>query len=95
MAKAASHQAPVLYKGVMLSSTFTDLKEHRKSLIEALKGQGLTDVAMETDTAKPAGDVVDSSLAMGKVAAFAPIPSPRESTTSRLRSGDLARLRTA
>jgi hypothetical protein len=37
----------------MVSSTFTDLKEHRAALIEAIKGQGLTDVAMENDSAKP------------------------------------------
>ncbi|HXB71217.1 MAG TPA: DUF4062 domain-containing protein [Candidatus Acidoferrales bacterium] len=56
--------APRLYHGVMVSSTFTDLKEHRVALIKAIKGQGLTDVAMENDSAKPDVDVIDSSLQM-------------------------------
>ena len=48
----------------MISSTGTDLKEHRAVLVEAIKRQGLTDVAMENDSAKPDVDVVDSSLRM-------------------------------
>ena len=56
--------APLQYQGVMVSSTFTDLKEHRAALIKAIKGQGLTDVAMENDSAKPDLDVIDSSLQM-------------------------------
>jgi hypothetical protein len=55
--------APRLIHGVMISSTFADLEEHRAALIGALKGQGLTDVAMENDTAKLV-DVIDSSLQM-------------------------------
>jgi hypothetical protein len=51
------------YHGVMISSTFEDLKEHRAALIDAIKGQGLTDLAMENDSAKPI-DVIDSSLGM-------------------------------
>jgi len=58
------HPIPRQYKGVMISSTFTDLKEHRTALIKAIKGQGLTDVAMENDSAKPDLDVIDSSLQM-------------------------------
>ena len=54
---------PLRYQGVMVSSTFTDLKEHRAALIKAIKGAGLTDVAMENDAAKPV-DVIDSSLQM-------------------------------
>ncbi len=46
---------PRQFPGVMLSSTFTDLKEHRAAMIQAIKGQGLTDVAMENDTAKTVG----------------------------------------
>src|ERR1044072_1605939 len=57
-------QAPLQYQGVMVSSTFTDLNEHRTALIKAIKGQGLTDVAMENDSAKPDLDVIDSSLQM-------------------------------
>lgn len=55
--------APLRYQGVTVSSTFTDLKEHRAALINAIKGRGLTDVAMENDAAKPV-DVIDSSLQM-------------------------------
>ncbi|MBA2591620.1 MAG: DUF4062 domain-containing protein [Pseudomonadota bacterium] len=45
------HPAPRQYLGVMVSSTFTDLEQHRAALIKAIKGQGLTDVAMENDSA--------------------------------------------
>src|SRR5690349_21539616 len=55
---------PRQYHGVMISSTFTDLEEHRAALIKALKGQGLTDIAMENDSAKADLDVIDSSLQM-------------------------------
>jgi len=48
----------------MVSSTFTDLKEHRAALIKAIDGQGMKPVAMENDAAKPAGDLIDSSLGM-------------------------------
>ena len=53
--------APRRYAGVMISSTFTDLEQHRAVLIKAIKGQGLTDVAMENDTAKPDVMVRDAS----------------------------------
>src|SRR5450759_867430 len=56
--------APRQYPGVMISSTFEDLKQHRAALIQAIKGQGLTDVAMENDSAKADVDVIDSSLQM-------------------------------
>ena len=59
-----SDPAPRLIPGIMLSSTFTDLREHRAALIQALKGEGLTDIAMENDTAKPGVDLIDSSLLM-------------------------------
>jgi hypothetical protein len=55
---------PRLFPGVMVSSTFKDLKEHRLALIKAIKGQRLADIAMENDSAKPDGDLVDSSLEM-------------------------------
>jgi hypothetical protein len=48
----------------MISSTFTDLEQHRAALIEAITGQGLAAVAMEYDSAKPDVDVIDSSLRM-------------------------------
>lgn len=56
--------APRHYPGVMVSSTFTDLEQHRAALIKAIKGQGLTDLAMENDSAKPDVDVLESSLRM-------------------------------
>jgi len=58
------NQAPRRYFGVMVSSTFTDLKEHRAALIKAIEGQGLKAVVMENDSAKPDVDVIDSSLQM-------------------------------
>jgi hypothetical protein len=47
----------------MISSTFTDLKEHRAAVRDALSRQGLKDIAMENDSAKPIG-VLKSSLGM-------------------------------
>lgn len=63
MVVADSH-APRAYKGVMVSSTFTDLEDHRAALIKIIKTHGLTDLAMENDSAKPDVDVIESSLAM-------------------------------
>jgi hypothetical protein len=57
------HPPPKLFQGVTISSTFTDLKEHRAALIKAINVYGLTDVAMENDYAKHM-DVIDSSLQM-------------------------------
>lgn len=48
----------------MISSTFTDLREHRAALIKAINGQDLKHVAMEDDSAKAGVDVIDSSLQM-------------------------------
>lgn len=56
--------APLRYQGVMISGTFTDLKEHRSALVRAIKGQGLTDVSMDNDAAKAGLDLIDSSLQM-------------------------------
>jgi hypothetical protein len=57
------HPAPRHYLGVTVSSTFADLKKHRVAVIKAIKAHGLTDVAMENDSAKLL-DVIDSSLQM-------------------------------
>jgi hypothetical protein len=46
----------------MVSSTFADFRQHRESLIGAISGQGLHPIAMEQDSALPAGTVIDSSL---------------------------------
>lgn len=51
------------FAGVMVSSTFTDLKEHRKVLREALGRLNLHPVAMEDSAPKTIG-VLDSSLEM-------------------------------
>ena len=59
-----TNPAPRQYHGVMISSTFTDLEQHRAALIEAITGQGLAAVAMENDTPKPDVDIIDSSLRM-------------------------------
>jgi hypothetical protein len=53
---------PRAYKGVMVSSTFTDLEEHRAELIKIIERRGLKAIPMEYDAALPAGDVIDSSL---------------------------------
>ncbi|MBT9317831.1 DUF4062 domain-containing protein [Leptothoe spongobia] len=55
---------PVYFPGVMVSSTFNDLQEHRAALIKAIDGQELKAVVMENDAAKPDIDVIDSSLQM-------------------------------
>ena len=52
------------FKGAMVSSTFTDLKEHRAALINIIDGVGFKVVAMELDSAKSGVDVIDSSLQM-------------------------------
>ena len=53
---------PRQYLGVMVSSTFTDLEQHRAALMKAIEAQGLYAVAMEHDAALPDGTVIDSSL---------------------------------
>jgi hypothetical protein len=66
----------------MVSSTFTDLEKHREALVSAIKGQGLTDVAMINDSAKPDVDVIDSSLQMVRDAsAYALVISRRYGQT--------------
>jgi hypothetical protein len=60
---ADDHPSPRHYLGITVSSTFTDLEDHRAALIDAIKAYGLTDVAMENDAAKYM-DVIDSSLQM-------------------------------
>src|SRR4051794_20870038 len=54
--------SPRQYLGVMVSSTFWDLEQHRAALMRAISGQSLHPVAMEPDSALPAGTVIDSSL---------------------------------
>lgn len=54
---------PLQYLGVMVSSTFIDLKEHRAALIKAINQLDLKAVVMENDAAKTI-DVIESSLQM-------------------------------
>lgn len=54
--------SPRQFRGVAVSSTFEDLKEHRDALIDILTGQGLLPLAMEHDSARPGPDVIESSL---------------------------------
>ena len=73
---------PRLYKGVMISSTFADLKEHRAALREAIERQGFKDVVMENDTAKADVDLIDSSLQMVReFQALVRRRSPKNDTT--------------
>ncbi len=55
--------APHSFPGVTVSSTFSDLKEHRDALIHLIDSQKLKAIAMENDGAKLM-DVIDSSLEM-------------------------------
>jgi hypothetical protein len=59
-----STNSPRSIPQVMVSSTFTDLKEHRAAMIEAINKHNLHAKVMEHDDAKATGDVIDSSLQM-------------------------------
>jgi hypothetical protein len=63
------NQHPRQFPGVMISSTFLDLVEHRKALIDALNRQDLHPIGMEHKSAKARGTVIDSSLEMVREAA--------------------------
>src|ERR1044072_4832046 len=53
---------PHQYRGVMVSSTFTDLELHRAELLKALRKEKLFAVGMEEYVPAPADDVISSSL---------------------------------
>ncbi len=57
-------EEPVAYLGVMVSSTFLDLSEHRKVLLEALSKNKLLAIAMEHYTLQPDDTVFASSIRM-------------------------------
>ncbi len=57
-------QDPALYKGVMVSSTFKDLQQHRAELMNALRKEKLVGVGMEDYVVNPDDDVISSSLNM-------------------------------
>jgi hypothetical protein len=54
---------PKNYRAIMVSSTFTDLKEHRQKLIDAIHPSHKSNV-MEHDGARPKVNVIESSLQM-------------------------------
>ena len=56
--------APRRYDGVMISSTFTDLKTHREAIARAISRSGFKTVQMEDDTARTDADLIDASLQM-------------------------------
>lgn len=98
---------PRSFLGVTVSSTFTDLERHRSALIRIIAGFGLKSIAMEDDSAKPRGDVLDSSLQMvrdgaayvglighkyGQVPAC-PRRNPRELSITQLEFNEAERLK--
>jgi Domain of unknown function (DUF4062) len=48
--------------GVMLSSTYVELKDHRQAVQQAMLGQQLFPIAMEHDAAEPDHDLISASL---------------------------------
>ena len=64
MASAKQPTGPASFKGVMVSSTFTDLEQHRAALMKALRKEKLVAIGMEDYVVKPDDDVISSSLDM-------------------------------
>ena len=62
------HPAPLLFKGVMVSST-SDLAAHRRALARAIDAEDLHPLMMESDSARPVINVLESSLQMVEQAA--------------------------
>lgn len=56
--------APKSYTSIMVSSTFTDLVEHRQEVIDAIQRLGFHAEVMEHSGANAAADVIDTSLQM-------------------------------
>lgn len=52
---------PLKFRAIMVSSTFTDLKEHRKKVIEAIHAHGYMPNVMERVGARADVDVIESS----------------------------------
>ncbi|MEM9480617.1 MAG: DUF4062 domain-containing protein [Verrucomicrobiota bacterium] len=69
---------PETFDGVMISSTFRDLEEHRAWMMEALRKQKLVPVGMEDYVPSPEDDIISSSLDMvGEGAAYIGLISHR------------------
>jgi hypothetical protein len=62
------HQ-PRQFRAIMLSSTFTDLEEHRRQVREAIEKFGFKSEVMESHGAHAEGNVIESSLRMVRDAA--------------------------
>lgn len=58
-----AHQ-PKSYLGVMVSSTFSDIPDHRAEAVRIIEERQLFACVMERDSAKPGTDVIQSSLQM-------------------------------
>ena len=56
--------APKSFIGIMVSSTFTDLEEHRQEVIDAIAKLGFHPLGMEDSGANAAQDVIATSLEM-------------------------------
>ena len=52
-------ETPKSYQAVMVSSTFTDLKDHRQQLIKAIEAVGYRANVMEHDSARADVDVIE------------------------------------
>ncbi|HEY0147750.1 MAG TPA: DUF4062 domain-containing protein [Allosphingosinicella sp.] len=57
-------ETPKLYRAIMVSSTFTDLEEHRAQAIEAISRFGFYPNVMEYSGARSEADVIDTSIRM-------------------------------
>jgi tetratricopeptide (TPR) repeat protein len=69
------------FKGVMVSSTFTDMKEHRLALMAALRKEELFPIGMEDHQADPDDDEISVSLKMvEKASAYVGLISHRYGT---------------
>jgi len=55
---------PKAYRGIMVSSTFSDLKDHRREVIQAIEKLGFRANVMETSGAQAETDVIDTSIGM-------------------------------
>jgi tetratricopeptide (TPR) repeat protein len=53
---------------VMVSSTYSDLVDHRRQALDAIHRLGFFDIGMEYDAAKAGEDIIDSSMDMVKKA---------------------------
>jgi hypothetical protein len=62
-------QEPKDYKAIMLSSTFTDLRQHRQRAIASISNLGFMPRVMEYSGARADADVIDTSLDMVRDAA--------------------------